>query len=192
MNCDGNGVNPKKTGEGTSGHGMGVSGGATATVKNSTFNNNATCGISLFNTGSKLTITKCRLNNNGGHGLGARQGVTLTLNSCTANHNGEHGVMMLDKSGGTLTSLTASYNGKENKGLVVGKTNKKVTITGGKFVANGQDGISLYEITGKVTVTGATMKKNPWFGLRIRNCPKAVVKKCKYSGNGRGTYTLTK
>ncbi len=191
LNCDGNGTNPRITGDGASGHGMGVSAGATANVKNSTFNNNSKCGLSLFSNGAKLTITKCKLNNNGGHGIGARKGVTLNATSCTTNYNKEHGIMLLDQSEGTLKSITASHNGKENKGLVAGKTSKNVTITGGKFYSNGQDGISLYEITGNVLVDGATMKSNPWYGLRIRSCPKAKVINCKYSKNGRGTYTLS-
>ena len=70
-----NGQNPKETGSGKVGHGVGVSEKAYANITNNIIQDNSECGISIFDN-AEAKISKNTIYRNGRHGIGARQEIT--------------------------------------------------------------------------------------------------------------------
>ena len=187
--CDNNGQNGKKNAEGENAHGLGVTGGSTGKVTSCTFVGNGKCGISVFNSNSKLTVSKSTISENGGHGIGARKSVTVNATSCVISKNKEHGIMLVDRCGGNIKSCNLLSNKK--CGIDIGDTTKKVTIQGGTANKNSESGIYAYNAK-KVTISKVTANKNKQYGIRVRDRSNARISKCKYSGNKLGDTFIRK
>lgn len=179
--CSENGHDPKGNSEGQNGHGLGVTDGANGKVRNSIFDSNGVCGISLFGTGSVLDISGCTANNNGRHGIGGRRGVTLTASNMTLNNNVQHGIMLLDNSTGRIDGITANYNKKF--GLDIGQTTKPVTVTGCRTDGN-NDGVYIYSAR-NVQVRNTSASANLRYGLYVAKDASAALSGNKFSSNYR-------
>lgn len=179
--CSENGHDPKGNSEGQNGHGLGVTDGAKGTVRNSIFDNNGVCGVSLFGTGAVLDISGCTANNNGRHGIGGRRGVTLTASQMTLNGNAWHGIMLLDNSTGQMNNITASNNTKF--GLDIGQTTKPVAVNGCRTDGN-NDGVYIYSAR-NVQVRNTTARGNVRYGLYVAKDASAALSGNNFTGNYR-------
>lgn len=179
--CSENGYDPKGNSEGQNGHGLGVTDGAKGTVKNSIFNHNGVCGISLFGNNAVLNIESCIASDNGRHGIGGRKGVTLTAVNMTLNNNVQHGIMLLDNSTGTMTAVTANDNGKF--GLDIGQTTKSVSVNGCTVNGN-SDGVYIYTAK-NVRVSNTKGSQNLRYGLYVSKDASAVLSGNTFKNNYR-------
>lgn len=179
--CSENGYDPKGNSEGQNGHGLGVTDGAKGKVRNSIFDNNGVCGISLFGNGSVLDIECCTASSNGRHGIGGRKGVTLTAANMVLNNNVQHGIMLLDNGTGSITGVTANDNGKF--GLDIGQTRKNVTVNGCTTNAN-NDGVYVYTAR-NVQISNTQGSQNLRYGLYISKDGAAALSGNTFTNNYR-------
>ena len=179
--CSENGYDPKGNSEGQNGHGLGVTDGAKGTVRNSIFDHNGVCGISLFGTGAVLDISGCTANNNGRHGIGGRRSVTLTASNMTLNGNAWHGIMLLDNSTGSMNNITANNNTKF--GLDIGQTTKPVTVNSCRTDGN-NDGVYIYSAR-NVQVRNTSASGNLRYGLYVAKDASAALSGNNFSSNYR-------
>ena len=179
--CSENGHDPKGNSEGQNGHGLGVTDGAKGTVRNSIFDNNGVCGVSLFGAGAVLDISGCTANNNGRPGIGGRRGVTLTASQMTLNGNAWHGIMLLDNSTGQMNNITANNNTKF--GLDIGQTTKPVAVNGCRTDGN-NDGVYIYSAR-NVQVRNTTASGNVRYGLYVAKDASAALSGNNFTGNYR-------
>lgn len=179
--CSENGYDPKGNSEGQNGHGLGVTDGARGVVRNSIFDQNGVCGISLFGTGAVLDIANCTANNNGRHGIGGRRSVTLTASNMTLNGNVQHGIMLLDNSTGTMENITANDNKKF--GLDIGLTTKPVVVNSCHTDGN-NDGVYIYSAR-NVQVRNTSASRNIRYGLYVAKDAAAALSGNNFTGNYR-------
>lgn len=179
--CSENGYDPKGNSEGQNGHGLGVTDGAKGYVRNSLFEKNGVCGISLFGNNAVLDIANCTASNNGRHGIGGRKGVTLTASNMTLNNNVQHGIMLLDNSTGTMNAITACNNGKF--GLDIGMTTKSVTVSGCRTDGN-SDGVYIYTAR-NVQVKNTSGASNKRYGLYVSKDASASLSGNSFKNNYR-------
>lgn len=179
--CSENGSDPKGNSEGQNGHGLGVTDGAKGTVRDSIFDHNGVCGISLFGNNAVLDIQNCTASNNGRHGIGGRKGVTLKASNMTLNGNAQHGIMLLDNSTGTMNYITANNNKKF--GLDIGQTTKSVSVNGCTVNGN-NDGVYIYTAR-NVRVTNTSGSGNLRYGLYISKDASAALSGNKFTKNHR-------
>ena len=179
--CSENGYDPKGNSEGQNGHGLGVTDGARGQVRNSIFDSNGVCGISLFGNGSVLDIESCTASSNGRHGIGGRKGITLTAVNMVLNNNVQHGIMLLDNGTGFISGVTASNNGKF--GLDIGQTTKNVTVSGCTTNAN-NDGVYVYAAR-NVQISNTQGSQNLRYGLYVSTDGAASLSGNTFSNNFR-------
>lgn len=201
----GNGVKPKASSEGESGHGIGVFKGSSATISNADCSGNKICGISLFNEKTNVTIKGCKADNNGSHGIGIRKGVTASISNTQVNGNKENGIMDNDNCNITVQDCTVC--GSKLNGISVGKSStavikntnvstsklegiyvsesSKATITGGSSSSNSKNGVATNN-KGQIKVSGMIIEKNKMYGVNIKggtaDVQKCTIKKNKQSG----------
>ena len=177
-NYDNNGLNPKQTTDGKIGHGIGVT-NATVSISNVTANNNKECGISPFDVGTKVSINKTTINNNGRHGIGGRKGIQLTVTNSTIKNNGYHGIMLNDKSTGKKISNTIIEGNKKN-GVNIGESSS--AILENNTISKNSIGTYLHTKS-KVTVTGGSTSNNKDCGIVSNKNSTVTVSKVEVSGN---------
>lgn len=197
-----NGLKPKKSSEGESGHGVGVFQGASLELNKARTEGNTVCGVSPFGKGTSATIKGCVIQNNGRHGIGGRESVTLRIKGNTINNNKQHGIMVNDKCNAKyIENNTIQKNKKcgicvgDNSQAVIKKNDisdsgqngiyvynkSKATIEGDKIQTSKECGIVTFE-NADITVKGAVISRCNEYGMNIKS-GKANIQSCTIKDN---------
>lgn len=176
-----NGLKPKSSSEGESGHGVGVFAGATLDLSNAAIEKNSVCGISPFGNGTTATIKNCTVTNNGRHGVGGRKGVTLKVKGNTIKNNKYHGIMVNDHTNAKYIEKN-KISGNKKCGISLGDSSKAViknnTISGSREI-----GIYVYgSSTGDFSSN--TISDNKKGGVDIAAGSSITLKKNAFSNPG--------
>lgn len=176
-----NGLKPKSSSEGESGHGVGVFSGATLEVSNATIQKNSVCGISPFGNGTTAVVKNCTVTNNGRHGVGGRKGVTLKVKGNTIKNNKYHGIMVNDHTNAKYIEKN-KISGNKKCGISLGDSSKAV-IKGNTISGSKEIGIYVYgSSTGDISSN--TINDNKKGGVDIAAGASITLKKNAFSNPG--------
>ena len=133
---------------------------STGPVQTMTVTGNEADGVLIADGGTTASFTNGTYSANGWDGIVLESfSGAVTMTGVTASSNVDDDGVDLDSIGGvvTLTNMTIEDNGDD--GAVVGNVNS-LTISGGSFSDNYYWGINVYDVTGAVQVTNATIDGN--------------------------------
>lgn len=170
------------------GQGMGVYTGSSAVIKNSQMINNRECGISL--TTANVTMTNCKIQKNGRHGVGTDGKCKLVMKKCDIYRNGQRdkmdGVSLVEGSQGTFTDC--KFRSNKVTGLHLNNNGTKATVKGCTFKGNGTQNIYAETTSGNTRLVVDSCK---FYKTKTAHNIRFYAKKksaCKLTLKGKNKY----